>query len=211
MSGDRSVAMSGFRPAVEPEVVLAFLRGEVGSNRFGHDVRRALVRAGGLDLVRRPDLRSEQENRARERALAAARGWRDSELFEGFPEKVDWYHGVLPPAALAQLRFVDYSYWNELSGGSRRPADVLPTLRSGRLPRWVSELGTDWCFSFAAELATAEAVDDIIVMAPPDLSKLVLLEGHARLTAVFVGELQRRLVIRAYLGLSPEIEQWGCF
>jgi len=209
MTGDD--AMTGFRCVAEPEVVLAFLRGEIDSDRFGHRVRQALVDAGGVELVRNPDLHSAAENRARERALAAARGWRDAELFEGFPEKVDWYHGILPPDVLSRVRFIDYSYWNELSGGSRRPVDVLPTLRSGKLPSWLTELGTDWCHRFAAQLATAEAVDDLIVMATPNLDELVLLEGHARLTAVFVGGLQRRLVIRAYLGLSPTINRWGCF
>jgi hypothetical protein len=102
-------AMHDFRPAAESEVVLAFLRGEVDSHRFGNDVRRALADAGGLQLVRSPDLGSEAENRARERALAAARGWRDTELFEGFPETVDWYHGVLQPDVLSQVRFIDYS------------------------------------------------------------------------------------------------------
>jgi len=203
--------MSGFRPAAEPEVVLAFLRGEIDSARFGQDVRRALAEAGGVDLVLRPDLGSDQENRARERALATARGWRDAELFEGFPGDVDWYHGVLPPETLSRVRFIDYSYWNELSGGSRRPADVAATLRSGRLPAWLIELGTDWCFTLAARLATAETVDDLIIMATPDLDELVLLEGHARLTAIFVGGLQRRLTISGYLGLSPRIEQWSCF
>jgi hypothetical protein len=109
------------------------------------------------------------------------------------------------------VRFIDYSYWNELSGGSRRPADVLPTLRAGRLPSWLSELGTDWCFRFADRLATVDAVDDLIVMATPDLGSLVLLEGHARMTAIFVGGNERRLTVRAYLGLSPAIEQWECF
>lgn len=200
-----------FRPAAEPEVVLAFLREEFGSDRFGNDVKRALIDAGGLQLVRSPDLGSEQENRARERALSAARGWPDAELFEGFPETVDWYHGVLQPGELERVRFIDYSYWNELSGGSRRPADVLPTLRAGRLPTWLTELGTSWCFEFAAQLATAQAVEDLIVMATPDLKDLVLLEGHARLTAIFVGGLQRRLTVRAYLGLSETIKQWSCF
>ncbi len=201
----------GFRPAAEAEVVLAFLRGEAGSARFGDDVRQALTDAGGLHLVHRPDLHSAAENQARERALAAARGWRDRELFTGFPATVDWHHGVLPPAVLARVRYIDYSYWNALSGGSRRPADVLPTLRSGTLPTWVSDLGTDWCFDLAARLATTDAVDDLIVMATPDLGELVLLEGHARLTAVFVGGLQQRLTVRAYLGLSPAIEQWNAF
>jgi hypothetical protein len=45
----------------------------------------------------------------------------------------------------------------------------------------------------------------------PAGTRVVLLEGHARLTAVFVGGLQRRLTVRAYLGLSPALGQWGCF
>jgi hypothetical protein len=207
----RGDTIRGFRPAAEPEVVLAFLRGEINSDRFGNDVRRALVDAGGLDLVRSPDLDSDEENRARERALAAARGWRNTGLFEGFPENVDWYHGVLQTDTLSRVRFIDYSYWNALSGGSRRPADVPSTLRSGKLPTWLTELGTDWCFEFAAQLAMAETVDDLIVMATPDLGELVLLEGHARLTAIFVGALEHRLTVRAYIGLSPAIEQWDCF
>ena len=171
--------MLGFRTATEAEVVLAFLRGEIDSRRFGNDVRQALVDAGGLELVLHPDLNSEDENRARESALSVARGWRDAELFEGFPEAVNWYHGVMQPDLLSRVRFIDYSYWNELSGGSRRPADVLATLQAGKLPRWLTKLGTSWCFEFAAHLATTEVVDDIIVMATPDLSKLVLLEGHS--------------------------------
>lgn len=64
--------MHGFRPAAESEVVLAFLRGELDSERFGSDVRRVLVDVGGLELVHNPDRDSEEENRARERALSVA-------------------------------------------------------------------------------------------------------------------------------------------
>lgn len=201
----------GFRPVSEPEVVLAFLRGELDSERFGQDVTDALIAAGGLDLVHDADLGSAQQNRGREAAFSVARGWRDAELFERFPEKVDWYFGPFQPELLERVRFIDYSYWNELSGGSRRPADVVTTLRAGTLPRWMTELGTSWCFELAAQLAHAESLDGLIVMATPDLGELVLLEGHARLTAIFVGGLQRRLAVRRYLGLSDTIAHWDCF
>jgi hypothetical protein len=204
--------MKGFRHATEAEVVLAFLRGEIDSERFGTGVRQALVEAGGLELVYSPDLDSEQENRARERALSAARGWRtNTGLFTGFPEPVQWYHGRLPPDELSRVRFIDYSYWVELSGGSRRPGDVPSTLRAGKLPTWLVELGTSWCFELSVRLATAGVVDDLIVMATPDLRKLVVLEGHARLAAIFVGGLHRHLTVHAYLGLSAAIEQWALF
>jgi hypothetical protein len=205
-------ALQGFRLAAAPEIVLAFLRGELDSERFGADVRQAVTEAGGLHLVHNPDLGSVEENEAREHALSVARGWRtDAGLFKGFPETVDWYHGPLQPEQLSRVRFINYSYWVELSGGSRRPGDVLATLRAGRLPTWLTELGTRWCFELATRLAAAEVVDDLIVVATPDLSELVVLEGHARLTAIFVGGLQRRLTVRAYLGLSAAIERWELF
>jgi hypothetical protein len=203
---------AGFRAATEAEVVLAFLRAEVESPRFGADVRRALEEVGGTGLVSDPDLASDAENRARDRALTIARGWPDAEVFEDFPRaSIEWHHGTLPPEALGRVEFIDYSYWNELSGGSRRPADVRATLRAGNLPEWLTELGTDWPFELADRLAGTEVVDDLIVMATPDLSRMVVLEGHARLTAIFVGGFERRLTVRAYLGLSAEIERWDCF
>jgi hypothetical protein len=124
---------------------------------------------------------------------------------------VQWYYGVLLPEHLERVRYIDYSYWNTLSVGSRRPADVLPTLQAGRLPKWLTKLGTSWCFTFAAQLASAETVDGLIVMATPDLSDLVLLEGHARLSAIFVGGLQRLLTVRSYLGLASDLRQWSGF
>ena len=81
----------------------------------------------------------------------------------------------------------------------------------GRYGRPAIARARDACFEFAARLAKAGAVDDLIVMATPDLGELVMLEGHARLTAIFVGGLQRRLTVRAYLGLSAAIQQWDCF
>ena len=191
--------------------MLAFLRGGIDSERFGTAVKNALLDVGGIELIRDPDLDSDEENVARGRALSVARGWRDAELFEKFPKDVQWYHGLLPPEDLERVRYIDYSYWDSLSGGSRRPADVLPTLQAGRLPRRPTELGTTWCFEFAAQLASAESVDGLIVMATPDLSDLVLLEGHARLTAIFVGGLQQQLTVRSYLGLSSDLSQWSGF
>jgi hypothetical protein len=37
------------------------------------------------------------------------------------------------------------------------------------------------------------------------------LEGHARITAIVVGGLHRRVTVHGYLGLSADIEQWELF
>jgi hypothetical protein len=118
---------------------------------------------------------------------------------------------VFPPEHLERIQFIDYSYWNELSGGSRQPKDVRSTILAGALPEWLNELGTDWCFEFAERLKQTRVVEDVIVMGTPDLTELVLLEGHARLTALFVGGLERELVVRGYLGVSDDISKWDCF
>jgi hypothetical protein len=200
------------RPTSEDEVVLAFLRGELDSARFGADIRAAVVDAGGIELVTAPDLTSAADNAARRSALAVARGWgRNERLFAGFPNTLSWTHGELEVGELERIRYIDYSYWTELSGGSRRPADVRAALAGGSLPSWLTEMGTQWCFDLADILERQGAVHDLIVVGPPEGGELVLLEGHARLTALFVGELQARVRVSGYLGTSPDIHEWRLY
>jgi hypothetical protein len=196
----------------EDEVVLAFLRGELSSDRFGEAVRAAVAEAGGVRLVTAPDLTSSSENSARRAALGAARGWGTNEgLFDGFPNDLSWTHGYLEVEELERIRYIDYSYWIELSAGSRRPADVLPTLQAGNLPSWLTDMGTDWCYDLAELLERGGTLHDLIIVGTAGLEELVVLEGHARLTALFVGRLQERLPVSAYVGASPTIRHWRLF
>jgi hypothetical protein len=207
MTGVREV-----RHASEDEVILAFLAGELASARFGDDVRAALDTVGGIDLLTAPDLGSHTENQARRTALGVARGWgADERLFAGFPSDVAWVHGVLDVEELERVRYIDYSYWVELSGGSRRPVDVRDTVARGELPEWLIDMGTSWCGELAQILATGTTLGDLIIVGTPDHDELVVLEGHARLTGLFVGGLQRRLTVTAYVGVSPKIHEWTLF
>jgi hypothetical protein len=96
-------------------------------------------------------------------------------------EKVGCTSACYNSTSWRRVRLIDYAYWVLLSGGSRRPTDVLSTLQAGKLPKWLTKLGASWRFDFAAQLAAAEVVDDLIVMTTPHLGQLVLLEGHSRL------------------------------
>jgi len=78
----------GLRSAAEPEVVLAFLRGEIDSERFGSAVRRALTEAGGLELLRSPDLDSERTTeRESARSLRRGVGERIPDCSPAFPRR----------------------------------------------------------------------------------------------------------------------------
>lgn len=205
--------MRHLRAASEDEVILSFLRSELDSPRFGPARRSALDRAGGTALVTSPDLRSDAENRARREALAEARGWgTDDEFFAGFPTDLSWQYAELEVEELERIRFIDYSYWTELSGGSRRAADVRATLQQPDcLPSWLVDLGLEWPYELAAVIAGEGVPGELIVVGTADLGDLVLLEGHARLTAIFVGGLQERATVPAFVGASNSIRQWQFF
>jgi hypothetical protein len=157
-------------------------------------VRILAWRGSRLAALRSPVIwcqlvRSSRENQARERALAAARAGQIPGV-RGLPRA----GGLVSRRPATRRPGAGRLHWllilepavGGLPTARRRPPG--PAVR--KLPAWLTSLGTDWCFEFAGWLATDETLDDLIVMAAPDLGELVLLEGHARLTAVFVGGLQ---------------------
>lgn len=80
-------------------------------------------------MVTHPNLADPKENHVRRSALAAARGWgRNTRMFQGLPADVEWWHAELATDEVERIRYIDCSYWNELSGGSRRVVDVERTI-----------------------------------------------------------------------------------
>jgi hypothetical protein len=157
-------------------------------------------------------LTSAGENDRRRGALKTARGWRTGTgLFNGFPARFRWQYGVLDRDELERVRYIEYSYWIELSGGTRRPREVPAALRSGEFPQWMHDVGTDWCAEFATTLRSTRSLGDLIIVGTPDLDRLVALEGHARLTALFVAGLEAEIEVRAFVGTSEQIEEWALF
>jgi hypothetical protein len=176
----------------EDEMVACFLRGELTSRRFGAGVRRALAAAGEPeDLLTDPDLADPTANRARRALLAVTRGYgEDRDVFGGFPARVRWVRAVLTPGELARVRYVEYPYWTELSGGSRLPRDAAERIRAGVRPFGVS----NHRFVAAARAVRRGERFAPLILAGPRRSSLVCLEGHLRLTghalAGFPAEVQ---------------------
>jgi len=128
-------------PATEDDMVLTFLRAEVDSPRFAGPLLLALGEQG-LDraLVDRADRTDPEENAARRRLLATYRGYgRNEALFAGLPDDISWSWVALTPAELADVRYIDWDYWLEVSGGTRRPRDAIARMRAD----WDAE-GSDY-------------------------------------------------------------------
>jgi hypothetical protein len=203
--------MRRLRPGSEAEMVALFLRTELPSDRW-HDGLRALLEHAGLPdrVVTAPDLGDDAENRARLRLLTEYRGYGTrTEIFESFPDDVRWQWMAITPAELAEVHYIDYDYWVELSGGTRLAVDAAARVRVG-----VAVFGVP----SVRLLGMAQAFTDgsrfpplILVTTGLGGDGLVVLEGHARLTALMIARDQLPPELGVLVGSSPTMTRWGCW
>ena len=188
----------------DDEMVATFLRGELSSERFGGDIRACLASCGQSErLLTCPNLSDAEANAARRRVLAATRGYgEDRELFIDFPAQVTWIRAVLCADEIARVRYMDYSYWYEISGGSRLPTDAAARIQAG-IRAWDVPNGR---FTEAARaLAGGEQFPPLILVGENQL-ELVCLEGHLRLTAYALAGFP--VDVECLVGTAPTMERW---
>jgi hypothetical protein len=191
------------------EVVATFLRGDLDSPRFG-DRLRALLREDGTDVavVTNPDLADPVANEYRSSLLGRHHEWLGGEhVFGPFPSGLDWFRAVLRPEEVLAIRYIDWDWWLRISGGTRLPTDAARRIRNGDMPGVTAAEHQ----AIAAALGSASPPPDLIVVAPPDRSKLVVVEGHVRLTAYALSPEHLPEELEILLGISAEIERWWAF
>lgn len=169
----------------EDEMVAVFLQTEVASSRFASSLLALLERDGqDRQLLDHPDIANAAENTYRRRVLGEHRGYRrNADVFTGFPEDVRWYRALATPADLARVRYINYDYWIELSGGSRLATDAAARIHRGIE---VFGVGNGGFWYMADALKAGATFPELILVGPDERSPLVLLEGHVRLTAYFL-------------------------
>jgi hypothetical protein len=199
------------RPSSEDEMVALFLRTELTSVRHSPRIRELLDHEQLSErLLVAPDLTSPRENGVRRHLLSAHRGYQARVgLFNGFPDDVRWDWVALEPAELLQVKYINYDYWTELSGGSRLAADAPALILAGVAPFGVSG---EWAIGFGEALAVAGAsVPPLILVTSGRSDDLVVLEGHARLTAYAMRPEALPPELEVLLGSSPGMRAWGLY
>jgi hypothetical protein len=193
------------RSSDENEMVACFLAGELASERFGPAVRQALRELGQeFALIKVPDLADEHANAARRAVLGATRGYgQDRELFGFFPRTVAWNWATLSPEELARVRYIEYSYWNAISGGSRLPADAANRIRAGETAFGVSNQR----LLDAADAISRGARFPPLILAGVAQDDLVCLEGHLRLTGYALNGFPAEL--ECLVAISPALARWA--
>jgi hypothetical protein len=200
--------MRRLRSSSEAEMVALFLRTELPAARF-RDTLQALLDQAGLTerIVTAPNLDDPGENQAREQLLTQHRGYATrTGLFDGFPRDVCWDWMAMTPAELATVRYVDYDYWVELSGGTRLPADAAPRIRAGVAPFGVS---SDWALGMAQAFADGAQFPPLILVTASSFQNMVVLEGHVRLTAYMLRPDRLPPELEVLVGSSPSMANWA--
>ena len=194
----------------EHDMIAAFVRGELHSERFGAAVRAAMRRHRvRRRVVEQPDTTDPEQNAQR---LAVLRDYRryglDNSLFDGFPyDDAVWSRVALARDEVLAIRYIDYDYWVELSGGTRLPVDAARRIRAG-------EADPEHARSF---LRVADALDqgtrfhELIAVTAGGGAPLVALEGHLRLTVYALRPERILEPLTAILGTSAGMRRWGCY
>ena len=192
------------------EVVLIFLKGEIVSPRFMEDYLGALKKDNRtLSIINSPNLDSESENAYRLDLLGKVRGFGTGKfLFENFPEDTRWFRAEITKDELLKAKYINWSYWNELSGGSRLPIDAARSIKEGKAAFGQSN---DKFLQLADAIKNGKELPELILVSAYKNGELVILEGHNRLTGLaLVPELipEKMQII---IGLSDKMGEWGDF
>lgn len=173
--------MKILRNSSEAEMIHAFLSTEFVSDRFSEKLKMAM-RTLSVDeqLLLSADLENEDENALRKDLLGEFRGYgRNKELFENFPSQIEWSMCSFSEEDLAKIKYIDYSYWNELSAGTRSPLAAAKQVLKGVTIYGQSSEG----FLKAAKYIENGGHFQNMIFLTADFNSFVIVEGHLRMTA----------------------------
>ena len=191
-------------------MIAEFLKGEATSKRFGGKITREMKRLHmTTSMVANPDTSNKQHNYFRRRLLGSTRGFGQNQgIFTHFPTQLDWHLASLTPTELAEVLYINYDYWLELSNGSRQPSDAAANIRLGKT---VLDQSNSQFLKAAHAIDSGVALTKLILVATNDRAPLVVLEGHLRLTAYFLANKKLSGPQEVIIGLSPELINWDLY
>jgi hypothetical protein len=204
--GFSSFEMRVIKRVTEAEMVATFLRAEITSSRFSPKILSILERDGvDREIIDKPDINNAGENEYRATLLGEFRGYkRNEELFNSFPNNVVWYRALLNQSDLLKIRYMNYSYWIELSGGSRLVAEAAERVLAGEIEKETA----DWIRAAAEAVRQGASFAEMILVRPNRQSDLIVLEGHLRATAYLLSLDYLPPEISVIVGYSEGIEEW---
>ncbi|MBX4149165.1 hypothetical protein [Paenibacillus lautus] len=192
----------------EDEVIAEFLFAEVNSDRFKEGILHALGDRD-LNLLIKPNLNHQAENQIRRDILGQTRGFgRNTDLFENFPTEVKWYKAFFEKQDLNEVMYINYSYWNELSSNTRLPLQASKNIMNQIEVFGISNQGF---LDINLALKNGKVFPRLIFVSMNENSRIVVLEGHARLTAYYLDNDYIPDELEVIIGFSDKFSVWDLY
>lgn len=191
----------------EDEMISEFLRAEYLSERFSEQIKDAMSELlMDEHIILEADIKSADENAKRKKLLGKFRGYGlNQEMFERFPTVTEWSLYSFTRDDLERIRYIDYSYWNELSAGTHMPMAAAETIRKGILIYGQDNSG----FLRAAEYIRSGGTFPRMFFLTSDFENFVIVEGHLRMTAyALIPEWFNQVEVIVGKCNSDELDNW---
>lgn len=165
--------MKTVRASSPDEVVLVWLQAELKSKRFQNDLQKSLDKYKlDTQVITKPNLSDVSENNSRLKVLRDYRNWFKDDLYAS-----GWGLVELASQEVKELRYIDYSYWNELSDNTHLVGVAAKNVKRGKV---VFDVSNDNFLSIARSVEAGTQFPPIIVLEREHGREIV--ERHARAT-----------------------------
>ncbi len=208
--GRYPISMKLTKQTPEAVMVAEFVKAEFKSVRFG-SLTQAAAQEAGLELhhIVKPVLTKRHDNDRRAEALEIRRGYRTrTNLFAGMPNRAKWYRCELNAADFERLRYINCKptiEWGALSGGTHLVKDgakLIFAMPQNKDPAMHVRM-------VYRQVRQKLSLPPIIVVTDPKRSRLVVLEGSVRSTALHralsAGIISK---VNAIIGISSSMNKW---
>ena len=196
--------------ATDDQVILAWLQAEIESPEFQAYIVGNPPNPANLSLAlkaaRSPDLHDQAQNDLRRQIITSTYGFgTGAGSFEGLGPDLRWRRLHLTTDEVAQMLYMRRSGpWQLLSPVTRKVAEgatnVGHVFTGDGTNMVVLSLASGLCHS-------DKKVPEIIALRRPD-GALVILEGHARATAIVLEAHRFSKGVQAYVGEGPSVANW---
>ena len=166
----------------ENEMIYEFLKMEMASERYTEKINSALKQFNlSESILQNGNISSEEENNHRKNVLGIFRGYnKNSGLFENFPSEIKWIWSKFSRQDLPKIKYINYSYWNELSCYTGSPLTAVKTILSGKT---IYDVPNDGFHNAAEGLKNGKTFPPLIILTDSNENDFIILEGHVRITA----------------------------
>jgi hypothetical protein len=198
--------------ATEDQVILAWLQAVIESPDFqayivGNPPNPSHLSAA-LKAARSPDIRDAAQNELRRKIVTSAFGFgQGAGSVAGLGKEVRWRRFHLTTDDVAEMLYARHEgAWQLLSPVTRKVAEGATNI--GHV--FTGDPTNMVVLSLASGLCHSEKkVPEIIALKRPGDGKLVILEGHARATAIVLEAHRFPKGVEAYVGEGPGVAGWA--